>query len=166
MLLLYIELCFDTIKRLNLFSESKNRFSCDVHVSFFSFTGYYIHHIDDFINVRKFELNFRPPEEFYMNFEIHTSQEIQAAKASQMKSSDQTLTSAQDVTSGTLSSNQSQSSTLTRTAIPDISKSSLKRKDSKKVKNKTKDSPVTPKNGMLSCFGIGSLKKKKDKTKR
>ncbi|KAL4219982.1 hypothetical protein ACF0H5_020393 [Mactra antiquata] len=127
--------------------------------------GYYIHHIDDFINVRKLELNYRPPEEFYMNFEIHKEQEIQRFKDIN-KASQNTMTSHNDVTSCATSTNQSESSTLTRTVVPDISKSSLKRKDSKKAKNKIKESPVTPKNGMLSCFGLGSLRKKIDKTKR
>ncbi|XP_045200345.2 uncharacterized protein LOC123554333 [Mercenaria mercenaria] len=130
--------------------------------------GYYIHHIDNFINVRKFELNFRPPEEFFFNFEIRTTQEIrkiESTKTVPMNTSSNNLLTVKDVTSGTNGSD-SQSNSLTRTVVPDISKSSLKRKDSKKGKNKTKDSPITPKSGMLSCFGLSGLKKKKDKSKR
>jgi hypothetical protein len=118
--------------------------------------------------VRKFELNFRPPEEFFFNFEIQSTQEIlqiASTKNVPTESSSSTLRAGKDVMSGAAGCD-SQSNSLTRTVVPDISKSSLKRKDSKKMKNKTKDSPITPKSGMLSCFGLKSLKKKKDKSKR
>ena len=126
------------------------------------FTGYYIHHIDDFVALRKLELNFRPPEEYFVCFKPCDTDAIQRLltyKTSQC--SDMTSQSTRDVNSCT-----SNSSSLNRTAIPDISKSSLKRKDSKKSA-KAKASPITPKPGMLSCFGLGSFrkKKKKDKTK-
>lgn len=123
-------------------------------------SGYYIHHIDDFVALRKLELNFRPPEEYFFYLkpcDDETIQRLLSQKLSQCK--DTTLPSVSDVTSCT-----SNSSTLTRTAIPDIAKSSIKRKDSKK--SKTKASPITPKPGMLSCFGLGSFRKKKDKTKK
>lgn len=136
--------------------------------------GYYIHHIDNFINVRQFELNFRPPEEFYLNFEIITTQEIQHLKnkiAMTKNASSDTLVAQSNDTNNVLSAPESTgtltgSNSLPRVAVPDISKSSLKRKDSKKSKTKTKESPLTPKRGVLSCFGLGALRKKKDKTKR
>lgn len=131
--------------------------------------GYYVHHIDNFINVRKFELNLRPPEEFFFNFEIRTTQEIRSLESIETvpkNISSEQLLKPTDVTSGASGTSQSQSNSLTRTVVPDIAKSSLKRKDSKKAKNKTKDSPITPKSGMLSCFGLSGLKKKKDKSKR
>lgn len=139
----------------------------------FAHKGYYIHHIDDFINVRKLELNLRPPEEYYLTFEIRTLQEIrelETRKAMQKVASDSVLVQRRDdqtdfseVGASGLSHG---SNSLPRTAIPDISKSSLKRKDSKKSKSKTKEGAITPKRGVLSCFGLGALRRKKDKSKR
>ncbi|WAR27479.1 hypothetical protein MAR_013183 [Mya arenaria] len=123
--------------------------------------GYYIHHIDDFVNVRKLELNFRPPEEFFLDVKMCSNEEIQRLLISE---TDQYNTNAQrdsDVTSV-----DSKSGSLPRTAVPDIDKSSLKRKESKKLKGKPKDSPITPKASVLGCFRLKVFKKKKkDKTK-
>lgn len=123
--------------------------------------GYYMHHIDNFIALRKLELNFRPPEEYLFKFVHHRLETInfiftdnseRTAQSESMKS--------------IVNQDEKRTDIYTLPVVPDISKSSLKRKDSKKAKHVQKESTFTPKSGMLSCFGIGALRRKKDKSKQ
>lgn len=125
----------------------------------FCFSGFYIHHIDNIISLRKLELNFRPPEEFFWNLKLCSTDAIETMCVTLNSQSEQSAASRDTFTFG------SKSSTLPKTAVPDIDKSSLKRKNSKKLKGKTKGSPITPAPGMFGCFGLKVFRKKKDKTK-
>lgn len=130
--------------------------------------GQYMHHIDNFIALRKLELNFRPPEEYFFNF-VHHSLETTADfnVTNNLEMTTQMHNQSASIQSIVNENEHKTDTTQSQPAIPDISKSSLKRKDFKKAKHVQKvESTITPKSGMLSCFGLGALRRKKDKSKR
>lgn len=174
--------------------------------------GFYLHHIDDVINLRKFELNLRPPEEYFLIInsvdpdllQLLVNESVPGDQHSRIPMDEKSIQSdawedipdSQEASDGQVASgahvrkhnchhhhyhhhhhphnghhhdhhhhHQQYSKQTVTPVVADISKSSLKRKDSKKVKEKGKEGSLTLKPSMLSCFGVG-LRKKKDKSKR
>lgn len=111
-------------------------------------TGLYLHHRDHHISLKTFELNLRPPEEFFLYLNLvpaHTLAQLQATSSLKLEL-------ARTTTGEGSSALQSDFGTS-----KDGSKSFWRR--GSKKKDKTKESPITPQPGPLSCFGVKKKKK-------
>ena len=116
-------------------------------------TGLYLHHRDSQISLKKFELNLRPPEEFFIyinSVPAHILAQIEL-EASLKAEADATKTEV-------VSENIPQSLLPVETVPRKEGSKSFWRRGSKK-KDKTKASPITPQPGPLSCFGVNKKKK-------
>lgn len=115
--------------------------------------GLYLHHRDAQISLRKFELNLRPPEEFFIYI---NSVPAQTLAQIQLETSLKAEVAAAKVE--VASENVPQSSLPVETTSRKEDSKSFWRRGSKK-KDKTKASPITPQPGPLSCFGVNKKKK-------
>lgn len=147
--------CADT---LDLSLPDERMFLCHEHSSGAVFvqpflqTGLYLHHRDQQISLRKFELDLRPPEEYFLHVNsvsAHTLAQIETA------------TSLGTETANDAGNSEQETHTLDQEARKYSSKSFWRR--GSKKKDKTKESPITPQPGPLSCFGVSVRKKKKSR---
>lgn len=112
--------------------------------------GLYLHHRDYLISLKNFDLNLRPPEEFFIyvkSVPAHTLAQIELT------------TSLRTETAGVASKVDQESST--HPLDLETRKYGSKpfwRRGSKK-KDKSKEIPITPQQGPLSCFGVKKKKK-------
>lgn len=152
--------CADT---LDLSLPDERMFLCHEHsngaavVQPLLHPGLYLHHRDSQISLRKFELNLRPPEEYFIYI---SSIPAQTLAQIQLETSLKAETAA--AKAEVVSENISQSSHPVDSVSRKEGSKSFWRRGSKK-KDKTKDSPITPQPGPLSCFGVNKKKKKSRK---
>lgn len=119
----------------------------------FSQFGLYLHHRDSHVSLKKFELNLRPPEEFFIyisSVPAHILGQLQLATSLRTEITPEKSEVNQENSSATLHPPD---------MVPkrDGSKSFWRR--GSKKKDKTKESPITPQPGPLSCFGLKKKKK-------
>ena len=154
-LFLFQSYCADT---LDLSLPDERMFLCHEHSSGAVFvqpflqTGLYLHHRDQQISLRKFELDLRPPEEYFLHVisvPAHTLAQIETA------------TSLRTETAKDAGNSEQETHTLDQETRKYSSKSFWRR--GSKKKDKTKESPITPQPGPLSCFGVSVRKKKKSR---